>query len=87
MYTVEYPVEVKELALAMLICKTKLYALISKGHIRAPHGWCSDKKVVFCLKKAVIDIARYNNLEAPSDSAVEFIWSKIYDKRVKPSQD
>ncbi len=87
MNTVEYPVEVKELADAMLICKTKLYALINQGHIRAPEGWCSEKKVAFCLKQASIDIAKYNNLQAPSDRAVEFIWSKIYDKRVKPAQD
>ena len=87
MNKVEYPVELKELALAMLICKTKLYALIKNGHIREPENWCSDKKVVFCLKKAAIDIAAYNNLEAPSDKAIEFIWSKIYDRRVQLAAD
>jgi hypothetical protein len=82
MNTVEFPVELKELTRTMLIGKTKLYALINQGHIRAPEGWCSKKKVAFCLKQAAIDIAKYNNLEAPSDRAIEFMWSKIYDSRV-----
>jgi hypothetical protein len=82
MNVVEYPVEVGELTVAMLIGKTKLYSLIKQGHIRAPEGWCSKKKVAFCLKQAAIDIAKYNNLQAPSDRAIEFMWSKIYDSRV-----
>lgn len=72
-----------ELALVVDVCRTKLFALKKQGHLSPPQKWCSKKKARFSLRKACIEIAKYNNVDEPTDETVKFLGSIIVELRVQ----
>lgn len=76
-------VNVRELAPTAGVCRTKLFALMKLGHLSKPRKWCGNKRAMYSLRTALDEIARYNNVEVPSDETIKLLGWKIIELRLK----
>ena len=76
-------VSIRELAPSAGVCRTKLLALIKQGHLSKAKKWCGKKSAMYSLRTALNEIAKYNNVEQPSDETIKLLGWKIIEVRLK----
>lgn len=76
-------VNVRELAPSSGVCRTKLFWLMKQGHLSKPKKWCGKKRAMYSLRTALNEIAKYNNVELPSEETIKLLGWKIVELRLK----
>lgn len=77
----EFLITRMELQILCLLCRSKTFDLHAEGHLSPPIKWCGETKAVFCLRKACNEMAKYNDLEPPTEDTIKEHWSNILRMR------
>ncbi len=72
----EFLVTRAELLLVCHISNSLSYDLQNNGNLTKPKKWCGSG-TRFCLRTAVNEFAKMNNLEIPTDATILQYWNSI----------